>query len=215
MAEITLTATRRMTGKRTDLKAVRRAGKIPGVYYLHEEANIPIQVDALAMRPVVYTSEAHIINLKLDDAVERKCILREVQFDPITDRITHFDLVGLRAGEKIRLEIPVLLTGTAIGVKEGGIVQHTLHKIEVECLPSDLPEHISVKIDDLHLGDAVKIGDLEMPNLVFTLAPEQVIVSIVHPRIVAEPTPGEAPAEEAAAEPEVIAKGKKEEETEE
>lgn len=212
MAEIQLQAIRRNIGSRSSLNTARKAGKVPGVFYLHGEENIPIETETLALRPLVYTSEAHIINLKLGDETERKCIVREIQFDPITDRVIHFDLLGLRAGEKIRLEVPVLLEGAAIGVREGGIVQHTLHKIEVECLPTDLPEHIPISISDLHIGDAVHIGDLKMENITFLLSAEQTIVSIVHPKIVAEPTPAvAAEAEAAPAEPEVIAKGKKEE----
>lgn len=213
MAEVVLKAEKRSIGTHSKINTSRKQGKIPGVFYLHNTENIPIQAEALALRPIVYTAEAHIINLQLEDATERKCIVREIQFDPITDRVIHFDLMGLRAGEKIRLEVPILLEGAAIGVREGGIVQHTLHRVEVECLPADLPQHITVNIDNLHIGDAVKVGDLKIDGVEFTFNPDQSIVSIVHPKVVAEATPAvEGEAEAAPAEPEVITKGKKEEE---
>lgn len=210
MAEVQLAASRRNLGTQSKLNQARKAGKIPGIYYIHGEEPIAIETDTLALRSLVFTAEAHIVSLKVDNDADRKCIMREVQFDPVTDRVIHFDLMGLRAGQKVRLEIPVVLEGAAIGVREGGIVQHTLHKLGVECLPADLPEHISIDISQLHIGDAVHIGDLKLETLSFLLGPEQTIVSIVHPKVVAEAAPTET-TEAAAAEPEVIAKGKKEE----
>lgn len=212
MAEVTLKANRRTSTHRSKLKDLRNEGKIPGIYYLRNGENLTIQVETLALRPIVYTAEAHVINLMLDGDTERKCILRDVQFDPVTDRIVHFDLMGLTADQTIRMEVPVVLNGTSIGVKEGGIVQHALHRIEVECLPGDLPEHITVDISNLHIGDSVKVQDISIPGVKLMLAGEQQLVSVTHPKVVSEtPAAAEATEGEAAAEPEVITKGKKEE----
>ncbi|HXG01292.1 MAG TPA: 50S ribosomal protein L25, partial [Bacteroidota bacterium] len=109
MSEIVLEAEiREATGKAA--KRVRARGKIPGIYYAHGEPNIPLQVPQLSLNPLIYTSETHVIELRLKDGT-RRAILRDVQFDPVTDRPIHFDLQGLREDEQITLEVPVVLTG--------------------------------------------------------------------------------------------------------
>jgi large subunit ribosomal protein L25 len=167
-------------------------------------------VKALDLRPLVYTAETHIINLVLDNGTNEKCVLREVQFDPVTDNIVHIDLMGLRMDQKMRFEVPVVLEGTAAGAKLGGIVQHHKHKLEVECLPKDLPQHIAVEIGELNIGESITVGALSLPAGVALIDnPDDTVVAISHAReeVAAAPAEGEE-----AAEPEVITRGKAEEE---
>lgn len=208
MSEVVLNATIRSAVGRISAKAARRAGLVPGIFYLHTEKNIPIEVKALDLRPLVYTGETHIVDLRLSDGSAEKCILRDVQFDPVTDRITHFDLMGFVAGEKMRIEVPIVLQGTAAGIRAGGALNHILHRVEIECLPAKLPEHISVDISHMEIGDVLTVGDLVVPDVEFLVDLDVPVATITHARVEAAPAPVEV---EEVKEPEVIGRGKGEE----
>ncbi len=212
MSEIVLNAeVRTATGKRA--KSIRREEKIPGVFYAHGEENINLQVPRLALNPLIYTSETHVINLKFGETT-KKAILRNVQFDPLTDRPIHFDVQGLREDEEITLEIPVVLTGgTPIGVREGGMLQHILHKLQVSCLPKDIPGKIEINVAELAMNRSVHVGEISLPNVTILANPEDSIVAVLPPTVQKEVTPAAEEAE-APKEPEVVGKGKKAEEGE-
>lgn len=211
MHEITLQAeVRTQMGKHT--RTLRRDGKIPGVYYIHGESNIPITVTEKSLKPLIYTSDTHVITLKFDEGGEKSCILRDIQFDPVTDRPVHFDLQGLRADEEISIEVPIVITGgTPVGVRDGGIIQHVIHRLKISCLPKDIPEHVEVNAEELKMNHFIHVRDLKIENVTILENPDNSIVGVVPPTIEKEPTPAEVVAE-APAEPEVIAKGKKPEE---
>jgi large subunit ribosomal protein L25 len=140
--------------------------------------------------------------------------LKEFQLDPVTDEIIHVDFHGLKAGEKVNVEVAVHLVGTPLGVKEGGLLQHALHKIEIECLPTEIPEKIDVDVTNLKIGDSIHVKDLNLPNMKILSNPETTIVSVIHKAgHEVKEAAGEAPTIEQA-EPEVIQKGKKTEEEE-
>jgi large subunit ribosomal protein L25 len=214
MSEITLTAeVRKDVGKR--LRALRRTGKVPGIYYGHGQQNIPVAMPESALKPLYTTSATHIINLKLDDGSSRMCILRDVQLDPVTERAVHFDLFGLNENEALTIEIPVKLTGgIPKGVREGGILQHILHKLEVSCLPKHIPDHIEINVEELEINRSIHVKDLTIPNVKILESETSTIVAVIPPIIVKEPEVAAAvePVAEAPAEPEVIARGKKVEE---
>ena len=214
MSEITLTAEiRKSVGKR--VTATRKAGKVPGIYYGHGQQNIPVSMPALTLTPLYSTSEAHVINLKLDDGSAHLCVLRDVQLDPITEKPVHFDLFGLNENESLTIEIPVKLTGgIPKGVLEGGILQQILHKLEVSCLPKYIPDHIEINVENLAINHSVHVKDLTLPNVTIMENATSTIVAVVPPVVVKEPEPATAvvPTAEALAEPEVISKGKKDEE---
>ncbi len=212
MSELILKAEKRSGFKRSTSRQMRNNGYVPGIYYINGGENIAIKATELSLRPVVFTDESHVINLEVEGEPKPfSCILKDVQFDPITSRLIHFDLLGLKAGEMINLEIPVALTGNAPGVKDGGILQHILHKLEVKCLPQNIPSHIEIDINALSIGDAVKVGDIKIDNVEILNDANATVVSVVQPAA-AETTEETAPTEEGTAEPEVITKGKKEEE---
>jgi large subunit ribosomal protein L25 len=200
---------------RKNTKKIRKEGYIPGIFYGHGEDNIPIQTTINNLRPVVFTQDTHVINLKLDNGQNKTCIIRSIQFDPITDKIIHFDLLALRADEKVTMEIPIALKGTAKGVKEGGMVQHILHRLEVKCFPKDIPEHIDVDITDLMISDSIHVSSLKIPNVEILEDEDSTIVSVLAPAVMKEPTVEPVEGEEEITEPEVVSKGKKEEDQEE
>ena len=209
MAEIIVKAEKRTDLKRSDSKQLRKAGMIPGIYYV-EGRNIPIKASELALRPLIFSSESHIVSLQIEGEEKPfSCILKDVQYDPIKTKPIHFDLLGLKEGETITIEITVKLNGTAEGIKEGGMVQHNLHKLEVECLPQNIPSHIDLDITNLKIGDSIKVRDIKIENVTILNDENASVVSVVPP--VVEEKPAEVVEEAAVAEPEVISKGKKEE----
>lgn len=213
MSEITLKVEKRSEFKRSISRQMRKAGFVPGVYYIHGGENIAIKAPELSLRSIVFTTESNIVNLEVEgEAKPYSCILKDVQFDPLTSRLIHFDLIGLKEGEMINLEIPVALHGNAPGVKDGGLLQFVLHRLEVKCLPQNIPSHIDIDISNMKIGDSVKVADLKHDNYEILNDESAVVVSVVPPTTTAaDETPAET---DAAAEPEVISKGKKEEESE-
>jgi large subunit ribosomal protein L25 len=214
MSEITLNAEiRKDIGKRS--RALRRTGKVPGIYYGHGQQNILLSMPAVSLKPLYTTSAMHVINLKLDDGSSRMCILRDVQLDPVTELPVHFDLFGLNQNESLTIEVPVKLTGgIPKGVREGGILQHILHKLRVSCLPKSIPDHVEINIETLEINRSVHVKDLKIPDVKILENETSTIVAVIPPIVVkeAEPAAVAAPTAEAPAEPEVIAKGKKPEE---
>jgi large subunit ribosomal protein L25 len=192
---------------------LRKEGKVPGVFYSKHEDPLPIEVVEKNLNPLVFTSKTHLLSLKTNKGQEFDCIIKDIQFDPVTDRVVHFDLFGLTKGEKIQIEVPLQFKGAPVGIKEGGILQQVLHKLDVECFPKDIPQSLEIEISELKLGDAIHVRDLSFENIEILSAPEAVIVAVTHPKV--EKVTAEEEAAAAPAEPEVIGKGKEKEETEE
>lgn len=204
MKEFILKAQERTETKtKSSRRSLRREGIVPGVFYSKTQTPINIAAPELQVNKLVFTSESHLVNLAIENKGDFKCVMKDFQIDPVTDRVIHFDLLGFASDEKITVEVPVVLAGQAAGVKEGGILQHMLHKVEVECLAADLPEHIEVNVKDLKVGDAVHAGDIKVNGVKVLNSKDAVVVSVV----VAKEASTEA---SETAEPEVIAKGKKE-----
>lgn len=217
MAEVTLEAKKREISTKGAINQLRKNGKVPGVFYIKGNEGIPIVVEENDINRLVFTSESHLIQLKIDRDTEEmyESILKEVQFDPVTDKVVHFDLRGITRGEVIELEIPLMLKGTPIGVKEGGVLQQSLHKLHIECLPSHIPAHLEYDVTNLKFGDTVTVADLSFENVTILNNEKSVVISIVAPKMVEEEKPEEevlAGEEGEVEEPEVIKKGKAEEE---
>lgn len=181
MSEVVLKATKRVPGKAV-AKALRNEGNIPGVYYTKNQEPIHFSVNSLAIRPVVYTAEAKIVSLQVDGAKGLNCILKEVKFDPVSDKIIHFDLLGVAAGEQITVEIPIHLIGQSIGVRDGGVIEHVIHKASVKVDPTKMPEHIDIDVTNLAIGDAVHISDLKVAGVEFLDKPDAVVATVAPPK---------------------------------
>ncbi|HTY38646.1 MAG TPA: 50S ribosomal protein L25 [Bacteroidota bacterium] len=213
MSEIAVNAeVRKDLGKKA--KTLLRVGKVPGIYYGHGQGNIPVAIEELILQPLYKTSAANVINLTLDDGSKHTCILRDVQFDPVTDRPVHFDLFGLNENEELTIEVPVSVTGTPQGVRDGGILQHVLHRLRISCLPKNIPDRIELNVETLEINKSIHVRDLSIPNVKVLENESSTVVAVVPPTVLkeAEAAPGAVTAEAAPAEPEVIAKGKKPEE---
>ncbi len=212
MAEINLNADLRETiGKKVG--ALRRKGSIPGIFYQHGEKNISILVNERNLSKLIHSTETHLINLKFNDGNELKCIIRDFQMDPVTERPLHVDFQGIRADEKLTLEIPVVIVGgSPQGVKDGGILQHIAHKLKVSCYPKDIPEHIEINAENLLINQSIHVSDIKTENYEILDSETLTILAILPPLVEKAPAALE---EEAVTEPEVVGKGKKTEEEEE
>ena len=212
MADLQISAEPRTKLGGSTANQLRNQGRVPGVLYGHGEASIPFHVKELDLRPLIYTHETHTVSLTVGGETHRS-ILREVQFHPVTDRVSHIDLIIIRADEKIKIDVPINLVGSAAGVKDGGILDFVLHKVTIEVLPDKIPAHIDVDVSNLKINHSVHVSDLPATaDYVITADPHAVIVTIAPPKAAEEATPA-AGAEAVITEPEQIkAKGKKEEE---
>jgi large subunit ribosomal protein L25 len=207
MAEITLKAKKKEAILTGTLNQLRKSGVIPGIYYGHGVGNISITATESDLRPIIYTTESHIVNLSLEgESAPLSCILKDVQFHPVSDKPLHFDLFALKAGETITIEVSVHLIGNAVGVKDGGVLQHILHKLQIECLPKNIPSHIDVDVSGLNMNDAVKVGDLNLENITILNDENSSIVAVVPPTVEKEVVSEDA---DAPAEPELVSKSKK------
>jgi large subunit ribosomal protein L25 len=137
----------------------------------------------------------------------------------VTDRPVHFDLFGLNENEELTIEVPVTIQGIPQGVRDGGILQHILHRLRVSCLPKNIPDRIELNVETLEINKSIHVRDLSLPNVKVLENESSTVVAVVPPTVLkeAEAVPGAvvAEAEAAPGEPEVIAKGKKPEEGEE
>jgi large subunit ribosomal protein L25 len=211
MEEIVLKAERRtVIGKQ--VKALRRAGKLPAVIYGHHIAPVAISLDARDTgRTLAGVSGSHLITIDLEG--ERlTTLVRDKQRNPIRGHLTHIDFLAVSMTEKLRTSVAIELHGEAPAVKElDGVLVKGLEEVEVECLPADLPESIVVDISSLKaIGDAIYVRDLVLPAAVEVLEDADEMIVLVTAQAAEEVEEVAA----AAAEPEVIEKGKKEEEIE-
>lgn len=207
MEKVSLGAeTREKTGKGSSGR-LRRRGYIPAILYGGKEAPQSLIVNTKDLEKALSTEagENVIISLKVGDKT-RTVIVKDLQVDPVRGELLHADLCQISLKEKLKASVPIVVRGEAPGVKEGGILQHRLREIEVECLPTEIPESIPVDVSGLSIGDSLHVKDLRITGDIRILANgEESVVSIVPPTVeeVAPPTP-----EEVVAEPEVIGEKK-------
>jgi large subunit ribosomal protein L25 len=211
MAIVSLSSVRRSATGKGVARKLRAAGKVPGVFYGRGDAAIPLELGAKDLEAVLTGADGGnvIVDLTVEGAEEadRKAIVREIQRDPVRGLVLHIDLQHISLTEKIHVEVPVVLVGTPVGVKDGGgILEHLMRELEVECLPTEIPAHIDVDVSGLAIGQSVHVRDLSVPNVTIESEAGRTVATVVPPTVLEEVKP----VEEAAAEPELIAKEKKE-----
>lgn len=181
MDTLNLLAQPRQTGT-SAAKATRRAGLVPCVLYGPHQEPVHFAVETLDLRPLIHTTETYRVALAVDGA-SYDCILKTVDFHPVTDAPIHVDFQALTAGEAMTMTVPVHLEGTAPGVKDGGVLGQPIHEIEIRCLPKDIPGHISVDISGLQMGDALHVSDLDLGDEIEVLTDaSQTLVTVAAPR---------------------------------
>lgn len=176
-------------------KKTRRAGEVPGIFYYHGKDSIPFTVNAKSLQATL-AKEATLLDVRFSNGDNRKCIVRDIQYHPISHAIIHLDLMGIKLDEKITVAVPVHLIGISTGVKnDSGILQQVLREIEIECLPGDIPESIELDVTNLGLGDALTIADVTTKNYLILGDPDRTIVTVSASRAAEELVEGEGSAE--------------------
>ena len=194
-------------------RSARRAGRVPAVIYGHhrEPASLTVDANALSRLLTVEHGMRALLDIAVDGKAPVKALIREIQRNPVRRQdIVHIDLYEVNANEKITVKVPVHLTGTADGVRNGGgILEHPMRELTVKVLPADIPEHFEVDVTNLVIGKSIHVSELSIPKAEIMDEGNLVVAAVVAPRVEEVAAPTDAAA--ATAEPEVIKKGKDEE----
>ncbi len=188
MAEtVTLNCQIREEQGRAYVRDLRKAGFVPGVFYKGGEEAVALKFDArditkfLKNRPPLFK-----VRWGDGESQEFECVLRDVQYHPVSQKVIHLDLMGITRGVKIYATVPVRVVGDPVGVKEGGILNVAMSEADIRSLPKDIPEVVEADVSELNIGDAVHLGDIEMEGVEWVTSPERTIAAVVAPKMVAE-----------------------------
>jgi large subunit ribosomal protein L25 len=214
MEQIKLKAVLRESKGKQSAKKMRRGGLIPAVVYHRGEQPVAISVVDKEMRKILHTAggENVLINLSIEKEKKsraRSVIIKEIQHDPVKRNVLHVDFNEISLTEKIVVEIEVVGQGEPVGVKQdGGVLDHPLRMLKIQCLPTDIPKHIDVDVSALKLNESVHEKDITVPDTLKVLTDPEAVLFSVKPHV-------EEKLEETAAEPQEVEviREKKEEET--
>jgi len=216
--DITVAAEVRTSRGKNEARRTRKAGQIPAVVYGAFQDPVSIAVSPRDILKIVRSNTGFntIFTLAIQGGENTPVMVVDRQVDPVKNTLLHADLKRIDLTKRIRVSIPVSTEGEPAGVKvQGGLLEIITRAVEIECLPDDIPEHFIVDVRELMIGQSKRASDIQLSgSMKLTSAPESVIAHIVTIKVEAEPVAAEAaaPVAGAAAEPEVVKKGKKEEE---
>ncbi len=202
MQRVAIEAVARESGKHGKLSALRRQGFIPAVVYGHGMTPTSVAVQTRAFERIRRTTgESAIVDLQFGDGKTLTTVVHEYQMNPIRDTYTHVDFLSISLDETLTSKIPIRPVGTPIGLKEGGVLEHSLYELEVEALPLDIPDYLEVDVSGLELKHSIHVADLQLGDKVKVLTNEMATVfSVVAPVIEeAPPAPEEGAVAEGAA----------------
>ena len=222
--EAVLEAVSRDTFGKNEARRTRRQGMVPAVLYgassdaQQQREATPIAVNPKALLKILHSESGAntLISLKLAGAGAR-VLVREYQLDPVTHQVLHADFYRVAMDRALQVTIPVIVKGEPKGVKQqGGVLEFIRREIVIECLPGDIPEHVEIDVNELMLHQGVRVRDIATdPKWKPVSDPDMMLVHVIMPKAEEVAAPAEAVAAPAvAAEPEVIKKGKKEEDDE-
>jgi large subunit ribosomal protein L25 len=202
--ELKLKAEKREESGKGAARKLRAVGRVPAVLYGHGVGPIPVSVDAKDLFHLLHGSAGtNVLVDLLVDGTQHLSLPREIQRDHVRGRYLHVDFLAVRRDEKVTISVPVRVIGESPGVKAGGVLEHHLWELEVECLPGDVPDGIDADVSELQVGDSLRVSDLVPPEDVTVLTPpEESVISVVIPqvRVVEEVEAAAAEGEEAEAE---------------
>jgi large subunit ribosomal protein L25 len=176
MKTVKLSGSLRENVGKKDAKSHRKEGRVPCVLY-GGETQVHFSAEEKQFIPIVFTPEVMFIEIDLGDK-QYKAILQDIQYHPVSDKILHADFLELHDDREIRLDIPVHTTGTSKGVLRGGKMVLRLRKLPVRALPGFMPENITLDITKLNIGQAIKVKDISIPNVVIMTNPFNTIVNV-------------------------------------
>jgi large subunit ribosomal protein L25 len=220
MSETILKAVKRdKTGKGATRK-YRADGWIPAEYYSSHDDNFHLLLKGSDFESILAHGHG-LFKLEIEgEKKEFQCVIKELQLEPILGQVLHADFFGVKSGEKLILNVPISLQGTAAGVKTGGIMEFLIRELEVECLPRHIPEVLEIDVSQLEVGDSIRIKDLMFENIRILDDPNETIVLVEHSKLAKEIEEMEESMEaeleeEESQEPEVITARKSDEDEEE
>jgi len=197
-------------------RRLRRAGRIPAVVYGGGGPAIPVTVEPKEILQILHSESGHnaIFTLEIRGKAPARVMVRDWQTEPIRGDLLHVDLVRIARDAKLKLQVPIQLSGEPVGVKvQGGIFEFVLREVEVECLPDDIPERFVAEVSGLEIGKNLRVSDLPVdPKVKILTDPTRVVAHVAELRAEEEVKPAAEEAVAAPGEPEVIRKGKTEEE---
>jgi large subunit ribosomal protein L25 len=197
-------------------RRLRRAGHIPAVVYGGGGPAIPVTVDPKKISAILHSESGHnaIFTLEVRGKAPARVMIRDWQTEPVHGHLLHVDLVRIARDTKLKLKVPIHVSGEPVGVKvQGGMFEFVLREVEVECLPDDIPEHFVAEVSGLELGKNFRVSDLLVgPKVKILTDPARVVAHVAELRAEEEAKPAAEEAAAAPGEPEVIRKGKAEEE---
>jgi large subunit ribosomal protein L25 len=218
--EATLEAVRRDGFGKNEARRLRKGGRIPAIFYgesrdaAGKPVAVPIAVDPKSLMRILHSDsgENTLIRLTIEGVGDTRVMLKEYQLDPVTHHLLHADLYRVAMDKRVTVTVPIVLRGEAPGVKQqGGIVDFVHREIEIECLPTEIPEHIEIDISTLMLGQSLRLRDVpETARWTSKTDLDVMLVHVIAPKAVEEAPAPEAEAAVAPAEPEIIKKGKPE-----
>lgn len=208
--EAILVAKRETVGKASS-RELRKTGLIPATIYGLGEAAVSVGISPKIVARILAseTGMNTMIHLQREGTdIKRHVIIKDLQRDPVTGRLSHVDFMRVDPTHKVKVHVPIVLKGTPAGVKEGGLLDFVHRTIEVECLPAFIPAHIDVNVDHMVVGDVIRLDQIQLDAHLTVLGDAHNVICSVHGKKAEE----EVVEGVAAKEPEVVvAKGKKEE----
>ena len=205
MKSFSIIGTKRAAQEKHEARNLRAEGKVPCVLYGGKE-QIHFSTPTISLKGLVYTPEVHTVELSID-GVSYKAIMKDIQFHAVSDKIQHIDFLELSEAKKVAIEIPVKISGNAVGVRAGGQLITKLRKLKISALPKDLPDSVEIKIDAMNIGDTVRVKDIKIKGVEFLDSPNNVITAVKTTRLVVEDVKAETPVAGAAAAPAAGAAG--------
>ncbi len=221
MEQIIVEAEKRTETGKNVARRIRQAGRLPGTLYGEKREALSLTLSPKQLSAVLrsHAGQNTIFELKVSGGEHTQVMIVATQFEPVHEHLLHVDLKRIAMGKKLTISVRVLLMGEAPGVKmQGGLLEVVLREVEVECLPADIPEHLTIGIEALELGQYLRVADLQKVagEKVHILSDANgVICHVVTPKVEEEVKPEGEEAEAAPEEPELIKKGKTAEEGEE
>jgi large subunit ribosomal protein L25 len=197
MKTVSMSGSLRENVGKKDAKKSRRQGRVPCVLYGGKE-EVRFTLEDKDFIRILFTPEVYLIKLNIDGK-EYDTILQEIQYHPVTDRVLHADFLEIIPGKPLVVSVPVKVEGTASGVLKGGKLFKKMRKLRVRGLVGDIPEYIHVRIDELEIGDSIKVSDVKVDDIQLLDTPSAVIVAVKTARGAAEIEAEEAAAAAAAA----------------
>jgi len=197
MKSFAITGTRRASIDKQNVRQLRKDGNVVCVLYGGKEP-VHFSAPVLAFKNLVYSPDVYTVDLTIDGATH-KAVMKDLQFHPINNSLLHLDFLEIADDKPVTVQIPVKVTGSAVGVRAGGTLHKKMRLLTIKALPSKLPDNVTIAIDDMNIGDSVHVRDMKVDGVEFLDLPNKIIVAVKVTRVVVEEAPVATATTEAAA----------------